>query len=82
MRVRYEDLRLGPNVCAGMNFLTVACMVRELKTSVGDLVPIEVRREGDCWQVVDGRHRVVAGMIAGRADILASEVSAADTLQT
>jgi hypothetical protein len=57
-----------------MNLLKLSHFCYLLRTSCDDpLPPIEVKRVGDCWQIVDGRHRVVAGMIAGRCDILAAE---------
>lgn len=71
MRIRLEDIRLGPNVSAGMNFMLVGVLAYKLRTSVADLPPIRVRQIGDHWQIIDGRHRVVAAMIAGRRDILA-----------
>jgi hypothetical protein len=70
-RLRLEELRLGPNVTSGMNYMLVGVLSYKLRTSLDDLPPIEVKRVGDCFQVVDGRHRVVAHMIAGRPDILA-----------
>jgi hypothetical protein len=74
MRVRFEDIRLGPNVCAGMNLLKISHFVYLLKTTWEDpLPPAQLIRRDDYWQIHDGRHRVVAGMIAGRPDILAVE---------
>jgi hypothetical protein len=76
MRVRFEDIRLGPNVCAGMSELKVMHFAYLLRTTCGDpLPPVQLLRKGDCWQIHDGRHRVVAGMIAGRCDVLAEEHS-------
>lgn len=71
MRIRLEDIRLGPNVSAGMNYMLIGVLAYKLRTTVGDLPPIQVRPIGDHWQIVDGRHRVVAAMIAGRRDVLA-----------
>lgn len=74
MRVRLEKIRLGPNVSAGMNECLLLYMVHRYRTEVGDPFPaVLLVDRGQHWQIVDGRHRVFAAAIAGRADVLAVE---------
>lgn len=66
-----DRVRLGPNVSAGMNYMLIGVLAYKLRTSMENLEPIKVRRVDDVWQVVDGRHRLVAHMVAGRHTIFA-----------
>jgi hypothetical protein len=69
-RVRLEEIRLGPNVSAGMNLVLVSYMTYRLRTEVVDpFPPIAVRTAPGGYQLVDGRHRLVSHMAAGRRDI-------------
>jgi hypothetical protein len=71
-RVRIEDLRFGPNVTAGMNVYVLMGLVPLLKSSTEDHEPITVRPLLDgSFRLIDGRHRVVASIVAGRPDVLA-----------
>jgi ParB-like chromosome segregation protein Spo0J len=54
-----------------MDGLTVMALVKKLRTSLEDWDPVLVRREGDHWLLLDGRHRFFAAVIAGRPDVLA-----------
>lgn len=72
-RVRVEDLRLLPNIPAGMDFGVVGGMLNLLRTTCEDHVPILVRRDGDGWRILDGRYRFMAAVVAGRPDVLAVE---------
>lgn len=72
-RVRIENLRFGPNVTAGMNVYVIMGLVPLLKGSTEDHEPITVRPLPDgSWRLIDGRHRFVASIIAGRPDVLAA----------
>lgn len=71
-RVRIEDLRFGSNPPAGMNPFVLMSLAYQMRASTKDPAPIEVTEEPDgTYRVSDGRHRVVAALIAGRPDVLA-----------
>jgi hypothetical protein len=73
-RVRLEELLFPPPVPAGMNPLVLMSLAYAMRTShlpVGD--PIQVARENGLWRIVEGRHRAVASMVAGRDWVLAIE---------
>lgn len=72
-RVPVEDLRLKPNIPAGMDLAVVAAMIPRLRKTAQDWEPIVVQREADGFRVLDGRHRFFAAVIAGRPDVLAVE---------
>jgi hypothetical protein len=74
-RVRVEDLRLGPNVSAGMNPLVLMSLTFRLRTTTDDPEPVVVRPhpQGGLL-VVDGRHRFLAAVVAGRPDVLCTEM--------
>lgn len=72
-RIRLEDLRLPPNVPAGMNYLLVGHLAYHLRATTEDVAPITVQNLRDgTYRVSDGRHRYVAHLIAGRPDINAT----------
>lgn len=62
-----------PNVPAGMNPLVIMSLVYMMRSSNQDPPPILVRRKGKKYRVLDGRHRFMAAVIAGRTHILARE---------
>lgn len=71
-RVRVEDVRLPPNVTAGMNALRLMALAYRMRGTTSEVEgPITVRPEAGGWRVVDGRHRFLAAVIAGRPDVLA-----------
>lgn len=74
-RVRIEDIRLPANVPAGMNPLRVMSLAYQMRGSSDDIEgPIEMRLDPDGgWRLVDGRHRYIAAVIAGRPDVLCVE---------
>lgn len=72
-RVPLEQLQFKRNPPAGMNPYVIMGLVPLLKGSTEDHEPILVRQDGDHWLVLDGRHRFVASLIAGRPDVLAVE---------
>lgn len=73
-RVRVEDLRLPANVTAGMNALRLCSLAYRMRGTTDEIEgPITVRRDGDGWRVVDGRHRFLGAVIAGRPDVLCVE---------
>lgn len=70
-RVRLERLLFKPNAPAGMNPLVVMSLAYMLRSNVNDPDPVVLAPEGDNYRILDGRHRAVAAMIAGRSDVLA-----------
>lgn len=71
-RVRVEDLRLKPNIPAGMDPYVLLGLVPLMRRTAQDHTPIRVLPLGDgTWRVMDGRHRFLAAVIAGRPDVLA-----------
>lgn len=72
-RIPIERLRLLPNIPAGMCPYTLLGLVPKLRKTDQDHDPILVRGDGDGWRILDGRHRFVASVIAGRPDILAEQ---------
>ncbi len=77
-RVRLERLRVKPNIPAGMDPCVLLGMVPPLRGSHFDHDPILVRWDPATYiyTILDGRHRFVAALIAGRSDILAMEENA------
>ena len=72
-----EQLTLPPNIPAGMNPLVVMSLTYLMRTTAGwpdGLEEIAVRRTGiDQWSITNGKHRFVAAVMAGRADVLCQE---------
>jgi len=68
-----EQLLVKQPVSAGMNLEVVSSLVPLYRGTTEDTTPIVVRREAAGWRVMDGRHRFIASLIAGRASVLASE---------
>lgn len=55
-----------------MNVLVVNSLIYLFKGTNEDVQPITIRREGESfYRIVDGRHRAVASMMAGRKTVLA-----------
>jgi hypothetical protein len=74
MLVPIETLLFKEPVTAGMDIYTLATLTRLYRNSNEHTTPITIRRETDeTWRIMDGRHRVVASMMAGRKHILATE---------
>jgi hypothetical protein len=71
IRIPIERLHLLPNIPAGMDPCVLLGLVPLLRKTGEDHPPILVREHGDGWQILDGRHRFMAAVIAGRSDILA-----------
>lgn len=70
-RITLDKLLFKPNAPAGMNPLVVMSLAYYFRSGVMDSAPIVVKREGENYRIMDGRHRVMASMIAGRSDVLA-----------
>jgi hypothetical protein len=71
-----EKLRFKVPIAAGMNAFTLMGMVPLLRNTSQDHDPILVGPAcSDCGDrvVLDGRHRWIASVIAGRATVLAVE---------
>lgn len=66
-----EVLVFKRNVPAGMNYLLVAHFALLMRSSHFEPDPIIVRRvEGtEFYRIMDGRHRVVGSLVAGRTNI-------------
>lgn len=69
--VRLDRLLFPEPVSAGMNVLVVASFTLRYRGTNEHLDPIRLDREGDNFRIADGRHRVVASIMAGRKEILA-----------
>lgn len=76
LHVPLECLLFGTNVPAGMDWAVIGLWVCKFrKTAEPCDPPIQVTIAGeDLWRISDGRHRVVASLIAGRTHIAAVEV--------
>lgn len=72
-RIPVDQLRLKPNVPAGMDPCVLLGLVPLMRKTAEDHPPILVRRLNAHWQIQDGRHRFMAAVIAGRPDVLAVE---------
>ena len=70
-KLRIDKIMVGPNLPAGMNVLVVMSLVYMYRGSTEHAPPITVRKEGKYYRVVDGRHRLLASIIAGRRRVLA-----------
>lgn len=70
-RITVDRLVFLGNVPAGMNPLVLMSLAYTLRSSGEDPDPIVVRAEGPFFRVIDGRHRAIAAIIAGRPDVLA-----------
>jgi hypothetical protein len=74
---------LPANVVEGLNFLWLGVLVHELKTDRYTRPDVIVRKlgqtsRGQIWTLSEGRHRFVAHLIAGRANIDAKEEEVED----
>jgi hypothetical protein len=76
IRVPVELLRFKVPIAAGMNPYTLMGMVPLLRGSAEDHDPILVTTACPTCHVrvvLDGRHRWIASVVAGRPDVLATE---------
>jgi uncharacterized ParB-like nuclease family protein len=70
--VKLDSLLFGEPVAAGMNPLVIMSLTYLFRGTNENVEPITIRREGESfYRIVDGRHRAVASMIAGRKTVLA-----------
>lgn len=69
MHIRLEQILLPPNVPAGINLLLLAHLAYTLRSTNTNTPPITIQAEGNYWRIVDGRHRYLAHIIAGRQHI-------------
>jgi hypothetical protein len=77
LRIPLENVLIRENIPAGMNFLLLGALAYKLRSSRADLEPIVVRlvypNSGlPLYEILDGRHRFIAAVIAGRMDVLAT----------
>lgn len=70
IRIPVHKLLYKPNAVSGMNYLVIGSLVYFYRSGVLDADPIHVFPEGDNYRIMDGRHRSVSSMIAGRPDVL------------
>lgn len=68
-RIPVSSLLMLDNIPAGMNPLVLMSLAYMFRSTTQDAAPILVRPEGDLYRVLDGRHRAVASVIAGRPDV-------------
>lgn len=76
LRIPLSTLRFKPPVTAGLDFFTLAALVPRMRNTSEDYDPVVVGPPCGCCGVrlvMDGRHRVIASIAAGRQDILAIE---------
>ncbi len=59
-------------VSAGMDLYILLTLAGLFRKTNEDTTPIEVVRHGRVYQLTDGRHRVIASIIAGRKTVLAN----------
>lgn len=71
MRIPVNRLLFLPNIPAGMNPLVLMSLVYMLRSTAEDPAPILVRKDGENYRVLDGRHRAMGAIVAGRPDVLA-----------
>lgn len=70
-KIRLDKCLILPNIPAGMNPLVVMSLVYFYKSGGEHTTPIRVRKEGKHYRILDGRHRWMASVIAGRRRVLA-----------
>lgn len=71
MRIPLQYLRILPNITAGANPLVIMSLAYMMRSNNSDPPPIIVHRNSDTdYTIIDGRHRFIAAIIAGRPDIL------------
>jgi len=71
MRVPINLILFPEPVTAGMDLDTLVILSRLMRRSNEDPSPVVLRPERKFYTLTDGRHRVVAAMMAGRKDVLA-----------
>lgn len=64
-----HEIRLAPVLPCGLAPLTLYAIAATLRNTHDPVDPVEVEQRGGQWHLVDGRHRLIASVIAGRADI-------------
>lgn len=69
-----HEIRMRPVLPCGMSYLLVGALAYTLRTTHDPVTPVEVRQEGGGWVLVEGRHRWVAHLVAGRDQIQCVEV--------
>lgn len=71
--IRLDHLLYPDPVAAGMNYLVIASLALMYRSSNEHAEPITISRDegSGYWRIVDGRHRSVASMVAGRKTVKA-----------
>lgn len=72
LRIPVDRLLFKPNAPCGMNPLVLMSLTYMLRSNVVDPEPIVVRVEGEYYRIMDGRHRAMGAIVAGRPDVLAT----------
>jgi hypothetical protein len=73
VRIPLDRLLLKPNIPAGASVLVISSLVLLYRNSGEDTEPILVREAGEgLYRILDGRHRFMASVIAGRTTVLAT----------
>jgi hypothetical protein len=71
-----DQLLMPPNITAGSNMLELASLAYMYRTTLDDAEPIDVAPEGKYYRIVDGKHRFMASVVAGRVDVLCEVLDA------
>lgn len=75
--INIEELMFPEPVSAGMNPFVLMSLAYLMRSTNEDVEPIIVQRESlSVYRIVDGRHRAVAAMMAGRKYIAATHKEA------
>ena len=71
--VPIDTLLFKEPVSCGASPFVIMALAQFYRTTNEHTVPITIRAEGNRWRILDGRHRVIASIIAGRKTVFASE---------
>ena len=74
-QIQVSKILVLDNVPAGMNPYVVMSLTYLYRSTTDDVEPIKVwGMGGGLYRIMDGRHRFVASLMAGRPTVLAQEV--------
>lgn len=73
--VPLDAVVFGPNVPAGMDWAVIGlwvCRFRKTAEGCDPRIAVTAIADTGLWRVTDGRHRVIAAIMAGRTEIEAT----------
>lgn len=70
-RVPIQWITFPEPVTGGMNAYVLMSLAYMYRSTNEDTEPVELICDNGCYAIADGRHRVVASMMAGRKSVLA-----------